>query len=195
MFGIFKKKLAPEPKFIIANLNARILPVHRGELFEDPLHEIVLEKGLGEVTGGGTLQAKSGEIENCDIEIQVNDLNPKTIEAVKNSLESFGAPKGSKLTTEPSTATIEFGTLEGLAIYLNGTDLEDKVYEESDSNFVYSELDRLTQGKGKVYSYWQGPTETAFYLYGNSYLEMKSLISELVNNYPLCQKCRIEQIA
>lgn len=195
MFGIFKKKPAPEPNFIIANLNARIQPMHRGELFEDPLQEIISTKGLGEITGGGTLQAKSGEIENCDIEIQVKNLNPETIEAIKSALESLGAPKGSQLTTEPSSDTIKFGTLEGLAIYLNGTDLEDNVYEESDSNFVYSELDRLTQGRGKVYSYWQGPTETAFYLYGNSYLEMKSLISELVDNYPLCHKCRIEQIA
>lgn len=195
MFGFFKKKSAPEPKFIIANLNARTQPIHRGELFEDPLNKIISQKGLGEITGGGTLQAKSGEIENCDIEVQVNDLTARTIEAIRSSLEGLGAPKGSKLTTEPPTTTIDFGTLEGLAIYLNGTDLEDKVYEESDSNFVYSELDRLTQGKGKVYSYWQGTTETAFYLYGDSFLEMKLLISELVNNYPLCQKCRIEQVA
>ncbi|HWV09054.1 MAG TPA: hypothetical protein VN156_05900, partial [Pseudomonas sp.] len=85
--------------------------------------------------------------------------------------------------------------LEGLAIYLNGTDLEKTVYEECDSNVVYSELDRLTEGNGRVYSYWQGPTETAFYLYGNSFTEMKHLITELVDTYPLCHKCRIEQIA
>ncbi|MBN3492959.1 hypothetical protein [Vibrio neptunius] len=88
-----------------------------------------------------------------------------------------------------------FATLEGLAIYLNGTDLDPEVYANSDSNYVYSELDRLTYDYGKVYSYWQGPKETAFYLYGTSFAQMKLQISELVTSYPLCQKCRIEQIA
>ena len=111
------------------------------------------------------------------------------------SLEKLGIPRGSKLKVEKTDSEIEFGDLEGLAIYLNGTDLDGEVYEKCDSNHVYSELDRLTEGEGKVYSYWQGPTETAFYLYGSSYEKMKSMISELVENYPLCQKCRIEQIA
>lgn len=198
MFGLFKKKekiAIAEPKYIVVNLNARIQPMHRGEIFEDPLNEIISTQGFGEVTGGGTLQAQSGEIENCDIEIQVPSTDQETINIIKKSLEDIGTPKGSKIIIESSGAEIEFGILEGLAIYLNGTELEGKVYEEGDSNFVYSELDRLTEGKGRVYSYWQGPTETAFYLYGNSFAEMKSLIAELVDNYPLCQKCRIEQIA
>lgn len=41
----------------------------------------------------------------------------------------------------------------------------------------------------------QGPTETAFYLYGKSAAEMKSRISTFVASYPLCRKCRIERIA
>jgi len=198
MFGLFKKKekiSEAEPKYIVVNLNARIQPMHRGEIFEDPLHEIISAKGLGEVSGGGTLQAQSGEIENCDIEIQVANTDQETINVIKRALEDIGAPKGSKIIIESSGTEIEFGILEGLAIYLNGTELEEKIYEESDSNFVYSELDRLTEGKGRVYSYWQGPTETAFYLYGNSFTEMKSLIAGLVDNYPLCQRCRIEQVA
>jgi uncharacterized protein YukE len=129
------------------------------------------------------------------VEIQVSNSDDETVALIKSSLEKLGIPKGSKITIESTNSEIEFGTLEGLAIYLNGTDLEDEVYANSDSNHVYSELDRLTEGNGKVYSYWQGTTETAFYLYGSSYSQMKSQISELIENYPLCQKCRIEQIA
>ena len=44
-------------------------------------------------------------------------------------------------------------------------------------------------------SYWQGPTETAFYLYGNSFAEMKAKISTFIASYPLCSNCRIEQVA
>jgi len=169
--------------------------MHRGEIFEYPLDEILSKELIGEVSGGGTLQSESGEIESCDIEIQVVNSDDKTVNIIKSELESMGVPKRSKIIIEETDSEIKFGGLEGLALYLNGTDLEDEVYEQSDSNYVYSELDRLTEGKCRVYSYWQGTTETAFYLYGNSFSEMKSLISELIDNYPLCQKCRIEQIA
>ena len=198
MFGFFKnkeKKHEIEPQFVVVNLNARIQPMHRGEIFEDPLDEILSTESLGEVSGGGTLQSETGEIENCDIEIQVLRSDETAINLIKTSLEKLGVPKGSKIIIENTDSEIKFGTLEGLALYLNGTELDDKVYKECDSNHVYSELDRLTEGEGRVYSYWQGPTETAFYLYGNSFVKMKSLISVLVDNYPLCEKCRIEQIA
>jgi hypothetical protein len=198
LFGLFKKKqkkVEVEPQFIVATINARIQPMHRGEIYEDPLDEILAKNATGEVSGGGTLQSQTGEIEYCDVEIQVNNSNDETVDLIKSSLEKMGVPKGSKIKIEATDSEIEFGSLEGLAIYLNGTDLDPEVYENSDSNYVYSELDRLTQGTGKVYSYWQGSTETAFYLYGTSFSQMKEQISVLVNNYPLCQKCRIEQIA
>lgn len=179
----------------MVTINARILPMHRGEIYGDPLDEILSKNSIGEVSGGGTLKSQSGEIEYCDVEIQVNNSSNDTVELIRTSLEEIGVPKGSKIKVEATDSEIKFGTLEGLAISLNGTDLDDEVYANSDSNYVYSELDRLTQGNGKVYSYWQGSTETAFYLYGTSFSQMKSQISELVNNYPLCQKCRIEQIA
>ncbi|EPP5812064.1 TPA: hypothetical protein ACGUUU_004324 [Vibrio vulnificus] len=198
MFGLFKKKESrpeTEPEYIVVTINARIQPMHRVEIYEDLLDEVLSKNSIGEVSGGGTLQSQSGEIEHCDVEIQVNNSNEETVEVIRASLEKLGVPKGSKLKVEATNSEIEFGTLEGLAIYLNGTDLDSEVYENSDSNYVYSELDRLTLGIGKVYSYWQGPKETAFYLYGTSYAQMKSQISGLVDSYPLCQKCRIEQIA
>ncbi|AXN34774.1 hypothetical protein F0267_07745 [Vibrio coralliilyticus] len=198
MFGLFKKKESSaktEPEYIVVTINARVQPIHRGEIYEDPLDEVLSKNSIGEVSGGGTLQSQSGEIEHCDVEIQVNNSSRETVEIIRSSLEKIGIPKGSKLKIETTNSEIEFGTLEGLAIYLNGTDLDPEVYAQSDSNYVYSELDRLTDGNGKVYSYWQGPKETAFYLYGTSFSKMKSQISGLVSSYPLCQKCRIEQIA
>lgn len=198
MFGLFKKKdqePVVEPEFVVVNLNARIMPLERGEIFEDLIDLILKNQSIGEVAGGGTLQMESGEIENCDIEIQVKASDKTTIDFIKSSFEKIGVPKGSKIHIEKDDSQFEFEQLEGLAIYLNGTDLADSVYQNSDSNFVYSELDRLTKGIGKVYSHWQGPQETALYLYGSSYTELKSRIAEFVATYPLCEKCRIEQIA
>lgn len=199
MFGsLFKKKQPPieSPSlFVVAQLNARIQPMHRGEFFEDPLDSEIQHASIGEVTGGGTLQSQTGEIEYCDIEIEVNSTGQDVAEKIIEVLERLGAPKGSKLKIEADGREIPFGITEGMAVYLNGTELPDDVYSTCDSNFVYSEFERLLESAGRVLSYWNGPTETAFYLYGNSFETMKSRISEFIATYPLCAKCRIEQIA
>lgn len=199
MFGKLFKKLARksvEPhRFIVAQLNARIQPMHRGEFFEDPLAAELKKHAIGIVSGGGTMQNRSGEIEYCDIEIELSGSAPETLKQVVEILESLGAPKGSKLKLENDGSEVAFGVCEGLAVYLNGTELAPEVYEACDSNFVYSELDRLLEGAGRVLSYWQGPTDTAFYLYGASASAMRGRISDFLGRYPLCQDCRIEQIA
>lgn len=184
-----------KPQFFVATLNARLQPIHRGEIYEDPLADILIQANLGDVTGGGTSLNNDGEVDYCDIEIQVSDSSAGSAAAVISALNKLGVPKGSKLTIEATDEVMQFGELEGLAIYLNGTDLPAEVYQTSDVNHVYSELDRLTKGTGGVYSYWQGPSETAFYLYGTSFEVMKQQISELVEQYPLCQKARVERVA
>ena len=196
MFGkLFGKKKEKPSEFIVVNLNAKLQPMHRGEFFEDPIDQKIQELSLGTVTGGGTLQSEGGEIENCDIEIQVQSVEPEAIESIKKIFESFGAPKGSKITIDSSGSIIEFGVTEGLALYLNGTDLPPEVYKNSDINHVISEIASLLAGKGTMLSHWQGNTETALYFYGQSFVEMKGLISGFLDSYPLCQKARVVQIA
>lgn len=192
---LFKRKNKKEPQFIVANLNARIMPLERAELFEEPLDALLSERSLGEITGGGTLQSKSGEIEYCDIEIEVHNSNEDTIQIIKNKLEQLGAPKGSKLIIESTDKEVPIGTYEGLAVYLNGTGLPDNVYEECDSNVIYDEFNRLLYNAGAVKSHWQGPTETALYLYGLSFNQMYELIKDFLKTYPMCKKCRVEKIA
>jgi len=199
MFGRIFRKTTPGPavekKIFIAQLNARLQPLHRGELFEDPLQAMLLSQGIGEVSGGGTLQARDGEIEYCDIEISVPSASDAVAADIIQALEKFGAPKGSKLHFEGTDRKVDFGRLEGMAVYLNGTALPAKVYRECDSNFVYAEFGRLLGDLGRVLSYWQGPTETALYMYGASFEEMKAGITGFTATYPLCQRCRIVQVA
>jgi len=196
MFGRLFKKKQPKPvgQFLVAQLNARLQPMHRGEFFEDPLDVVLKNGNHGEVSGGGTMQAKSGEIDYCDIEIQVPASSPEIITLVVGTLEKLGAPKGSKLTVEATGEVLPFGVAESLVVYLNGTDLPAETYRDCDSNHVYSEFVRLLEGEGRVLSYWQGPRETALYMYGRSFDEMKKRLSEFVATYPLCAQCRIEQI-
>ncbi|WP_266159023.1 hypothetical protein [Dyella silvatica] len=191
---IFRKKSAP-PGHVTATLNARSQPLHRGEIYEDPLSELLREYDLGEINGGGTMQAVNGEVEYCDIEIELKSLSEQNLARIGKLLEQLGAPKGSRLTVESSGQQLPIGLNEGMAVYLNGTDLPDQVYAECDSNVVYSEFDRLLEQAGRVHSYWQGPTETAFYMYGHSFAQMKTLLHDFMASYPLCQRARIEQIA
>ena len=182
--------------FVYAHLNSRIMPVDRGERFEDPLIEALEQNGYGAVSGGGTGQSEDGEIEYCGIDLDITDMD-RGIPFLIKAFDTLGAPKGSKLQYEVDGQKVEkpFGVMEGLALYLNGTDLPDEVYEQCDSNFVYDEMNRRLGERGQIESHWQGPTETALYAYGPSFAEMQSLIAPLLAEYPLCQKCRVVQIA
>jgi hypothetical protein len=210
MFGhLFKKNAAhhdapeveTEPRYLVAQLNARLQPMHRGELFEDPLDDALQQLGVGSVTGGGTEMSESGEVAHCDIEIKVAALDEDAVRAVISCLERLGAPLGSQLRlaaeagAEAEERKLSFGVTEGMAVYLNGTDLPDEVYARESSDAVYSELERLLDGIGEIYSHWQAPTETALYLYGNSFKDMHESVASFLATHPLCQKCRIVQIA
>ncbi|HXD85002.1 MAG TPA: hypothetical protein VN641_00805, partial [Urbifossiella sp.] len=111
-------------------------------------------------------------------------------------LTKRGAPRGSKLQYEVRRKKIEepFGKYEGLAIYLNGTDLPKKVYKECDVNELYADLNRLLGKRGSIQGHWVGPTETALYLYGRSTEEMKSLIADHMAEYPLCRRARVVEL-
>ena len=173
-------------------LNARFQPKHRFEL-EDALQEILEKKQLGEVTGGGTAQNPDGEIAYCDMEIHLNNDDLDSVRWLADLLNRIGIPKGSLL--QGVKPEIEVGTLEGLAYYSNGVDLPDEIYQTCDINYVIEQMEQAMEGIGRMYSYWEGNTYTALYFYGTSFAEMKEKIGPFVAAYPLCQKCRIEQIA
>jgi hypothetical protein len=60
---------------------------------------------------------------------------------------------------------------------------------------VYDEFNRLLAGIGSAHSYWEGPTETAFYVYGSSFASMREALAGSLASYPLCEKARVVQIA
>ena len=201
MFGINfggakKQQPAPEGEFVTARLNARLQPMDRGDYFEDPLIEEFEKNKLGDVTGGGTqLADEPAGIEFCDLEIMLHEVNDEALKAITDKLESLGAPKGSKLIVESDGREIPFGTHEGIGIFLNGTDLPDKTYEECDVNHVIDTLNLLMGEKGEFRGHWQGSKETALYCYGPSFEDMREAISGFLSDYPLCKGARVEQIA
>jgi hypothetical protein len=183
-----------EGDMVIARLNVRAQPLDRGEVFEDPLEEILQASGTGTVTGGGTMLGEDGEIEFCDLEIMLPAATDAAIGALRRALEGLGAPRGSRLIWNDGANEVAFGSCEGLAVYLNGTELPDSVYENCDVNVVYEELGRLVGSAGRVVSHWQGPRETALYLYGQSADAMLARIRPFLDAYPLCQKARVVKL-
>lgn len=190
---IFRKKTTSS--IVIATLNARLQPMHRDDI-EDAFNAATEKRGYGaRVVGGGTAFAPDGEIEECDIEIEIDEPSDASIGIVIGLLESMLAPVGSRLTIPGRGDPVAFGTHEGLAIYLNGTDLAPEVYKAYDINHVVEECGRLLKGDGHIASHWEGPTETALYIYGKSFAAMRERLLPFLKSYPLCEGCRLEQIA
>ena len=172
-------------------LNARLRPMDRGEFYEDPLLEILEEQNLGTISGGGTALNANREVACCDIEISLN--RKEDWDKLVDILLDMGIPKGSFLRDEETD--LPLGTLDGLALYLNGTQLPDEVYETCDINYAVEQLEQSLGSTGRFYSYWEGPQDTALYFYGPSFSEMNARMEPFLSSYPLCQKCRVEQIA
>src|SRR5262245_32931677 len=93
---------------LIARLYEHIEPINRGDRYEDPLDAVLRERGLGEVTGGGSQLSETGEIECADVEIQVADPDA-AMPVIVECLESAGAPVGSELLSESGDVLKAFG--------------------------------------------------------------------------------------
>ena len=186
--------------YIQVTLNAKLQPMHRHDL-EDALTEIFEKENIkAEITGGGTGQEKNGEIAYSDLEIALEEFSDEIIKQIINLLEKILAPKGSKVTIfskdkNTESKVIKFGKHEGLGLYLSN-DLDDNVYKECDVNVIYGEIQKLLEENnlGRIESYWEGQ-ETALYLYGKSFDEIQNIIKPFLEEYPLCEKCRIVKIA
>ena len=181
---------------VTAQLNHKLMPMDRCERYEDPLQDELAKHGFGETDGGGTMQEKSGEIAFIDVEMNLSQTD-KSIPFVLERLESYGAPKGSKLIVREGrkTRNIPFGKIEGFGVYLDGVNLPNEVYKTSDVNLVIKEFNKRLKGHGRVQSYWQGPTEAALYIYGDSVEKMKTCIADYMAAYPLCKGARVVTIA
>ena len=198
MFGLFGKsrKKGPEyPEVIIARLNARVKPIERGEYFEDPLDRALQAAGLGEVTGGGTqMSAEPDGIEFVDIEIMARDAGVETRSTIRKVLEKAAAPKGSRLLVD-GRDDLPFGKYEGMGLFLNGADLPEEVYADSDVNQIIENLGALSGEAGSFRGFWEGSRETALYFYGPSFEEMKSRVEDYLEEDPACALTRVVQIA
>lgn len=199
LFGGGRSSPPPSPTnqiVVTAQLNHKLMPLDRGERYEDPLNVELAKQKYGETDGGGTMLLKSKEIEYIDVEMFLTQPD-KSIPFVIERLEFYGAPKGSKLIIleGEKKSEIPFEKTEGIGVCLDGVNLPDEVYKNSDVNLVIEEFNKLLKQHGSVQSHWQGQTETALYIYGDDAELMKKLIADYVATYPLCKGARVVTIA
>lgn len=147
------------PFCITLHLNARLQPVHRHTL-EDVLAEMLERRGFGTVEGGGTAMSPSGEVCSCDIEVYLKYGTERALDALVQAAEYLEVPKGSRLLykgTDGQRYERPLGSLEGLAVYLNGTELPDEVYQSCDVNDVIAQAEQRLGDAGCLMSWWEGP--------------------------------------
>ena len=196
---LFSKKEESEitGNYLVATLNDKLMPIDRGDIYEDPLDEFLKLKYYGQVTGGGTGMEENNEIAFCDVEICLNndEVNDEMIREIITKLEELGAPKGSNLLIEKTGEKIPFGVNEGLGIYLDGINLSEEVYKNSDTGAFADEIIKLANIKSDIIRYWNGDAEVGLYFYGESFTDIKNLIADFVKTSPNCENCRIVQVA
>lgn len=175
--------------------NARLRGSHRGDRYEDPLAFWLESRFPGSrVTAAGTLVSPEGEPLSCAVRADVVGDSEEVADAVVAYLEGIGSPRGSWVVVDGAEPR-EFGTVEGLALYLDGAGLPAQVYADHDVNEFVDALHAALDGAGAVHSYWESEATTALYLYGASADAMGAAVAPLLATHPLARGSRLEQIA
>lgn len=176
--------------FVVLHVNERLQPKHRFVL-EDTIDEALKRNNHGEITGGGTLMEKNGEIKSCDIDIEFSG-DDDAFERFKDYVNHLGIAKGSELETDGRKVPV--GSFEGMGIYLS-VNLPDEVYKNNDVNDLIAQLRDALGDNGMLRSWREHNEFTALYFYGDSFKKMSKLVKRILEKHPLAENCRVVQIA
>jgi hypothetical protein len=180
--------------FVLARITEHVEPLERGERYEDPLAAFLHERGLGEVTGGGSQLNAEGEIEFADVELELVNLDDAITQLVRQ-LEAMGAAFGSSIqfAADSGREALPFGKYEQLTIYLDGTGLPPDVYESLDFDRFYGELGEAVgrEADGQARTVWKGPAETAVHLAGPKADALEQVVNAMWHTVPVLQNARL----
>jgi hypothetical protein len=175
---------------VLARLYEHIEPIDRGNRYEDPLQAALEEKGIGQVTGGGSQLDENGTIVFVDVELALANLDDG-VSVVVDALEAAGAPQGSELIQASGGGLLrKFGTHQCLAIYLDGTSLPDEVYADLDFDGVVAEIGAAA-GEDSYHGFSQGSEETGLYFFGPDAEAMFARVEPVLRRLPIGQNARV----
>ena len=175
---------------VIARVHEYIEPIDRGARYEDPLQTVLEQRGLGQVTGGGSQLNETGGIDYADVEIEVANLDD-ALRVVTGALEEAGAPERSELIDAASGRVLtEFGKQQCLAVFLDGTSLPNEVYEQLDFDAVVAELGAAA-GPDSFHAFSQGEEETGLFFFGPDAEAVFSRVEPVLRRLPIGQTARV----
>jgi hypothetical protein len=178
------------PHLVLARVYEHIEPIDRGDRYEDPLQATLEKMGIGRVTGGGSQLDELGGITYADVEIELANVD-EALRIVAEALEVAGAPQGSELIqTSDNRVLREFGKLQCLAIYLDGTSLPDEVYANLDFEAAVAAIGAAA-GDNSYRGFWQGPEETGLFLFGPDAEAMFARVEPVLRRLPIGQNARV----
>jgi hypothetical protein len=178
------------PHLVLARVYEHIEPLDRGDRYEDPLQATLEKMEIGRVTGGGSQLNELGEIAYADVEIELANLD-EALGIVAEALETAGAPQGSELMQRSDDRVLrEFGKLQCLAIYLDGTSLPDEVYADLDFEAVVGAIGAAA-GDNSYRGLWQGPQETGLFFFGPDAEAMFARVEPVLRPLPIGQNARV----
>jgi len=161
--------------------------------YEIPLANALRSHHLGEVHGISSQMSMELEVESFEFELNVLDLD-LAVDLITVILEQAGAPVGSEIRFERDGGSeiVRIGKTEGLAIYLDGINLPDAVYDSCTCDALAALMvNELNSVDGEIRGSWVGRNETAIYIYGPNAETMFTAIEPILAAYPLCQNARV----
>ncbi len=161
-------------------------------IFIDRLQEALQISELGEVTRSVIHTDESEEPIAVSIILTTKTLHDKQIEGLQQLLCQFGAPKNSLMTvTQNDTTTSHtFGESQGLAMYLDGVNLDAKIYKKYDLSDAWNAIDNELKDAGMPFGVFEGKTESAIYSYGPDAETMIQNLEKLQQKHPLFRQSR-----
>lgn len=181
--------------FVVARLPARIGPILRGEIYEDPLDEALGRDDGIEVTGGGTMMGEDGDILFIDVEISIDgDLDP-ALDRIVAGLEGIGAPRGTQIINDEGETLRTCGSRAIAGLVLDGVTLPQEVYDTCSADDVLDAM-LAALGSGCGYAGYHAMSETTvLYFHGEDYAKMAKAMKKKMTSLPLCQGATLIQVA
>lgn len=180
-----------DPITLTLDLNIRQDQEAFDDLFVQRIREAFEISALGEVVDA-TIHHHEGTDEplSATIVMRVASLHEKQCAGLITLLEQFGAPRGSTLHIE-SHPSHDLGQLSCFAIYLDGVNLDKKIYKKYDLDDAWDALNNELGDHGMAHGSWQGHTETAIYMSGPDVIAMQESVKGLLDKHPLFRGARV----
>lgn len=185
---------ASSDRLVVVTMPVRVQPMHRVEVYEDPLQTAYDEFLPGSrVVGGGSQMSREHGVLSCDIELELAGDLDEALAMTVDALQHFGAPVGSSYRVGDGEP-VPFGRTHGLCLSIDGTSLPQEVYDDNDVNELIEALVTELEGVAFLQSWWEGPERTQLYFYGDDPDRIRPVLESAADRFPLAQRSRVEPI-